>query len=216
MELDELRSQWLANDAQFDNGPRIDVEALQAAAKTRARARLRWAAWRVGFEVAMGGLAIWWLAPFLVANRAESRFLLPGALVAIVAAVLLTASIREFWMTLAIDYVQPVVEVQRRLLALRVLRLRTLRWIAMGAPLLWVPLVIVLLQGLLGVDAYVLPGVPWLLANLAFGILWIPLLQWLCRWVGSRLPHSPRARALLRGLSGSDLAAAIEQLQTVC
>ena len=96
-----------------------------------------------------------------------------------------------------IDYAAPVIEQQKQLERLRVLRIRKSKWILLLAPLLWTPLFIFGLS-LLGFDAGRL-GAPYLLANLAFGIAVIPVLLWL-----SRRPAVQRSR--LFGQFADDLA----------
>ena len=77
---------------------------------------------------------------------------------------------------------------------LRLTRIRTTLWTLLFAPLMWVPLLIVALRGLFGVDVYA-AGPAWLVANALFGVAVIPLAIFIAKRYGSRLAGFTPMRA---------------------
>jgi hypothetical protein len=113
------------------------------------------------------------------------------------------------WLALKrIDYGAPVLEIQKRLGALRVQRVRATKLILLSVLLLWTPLLIVTLKSLLGVDAYALFSSSWLAANVALGVAVIPLAVWISKRYADRMERSPLVQRLMRDLAGYNLNAA--------
>ncbi|NTU84557.1 MAG: hypothetical protein HGA45_35205 [Chloroflexales bacterium] len=102
--------------------------------------------------------------------------------------------------------------IQMRLAALRVRSLRQLVWLYACLPLLWPPLLIVAMQGLLGLDAYVLFGLPYLAVNLLVGLACVPLVLWLARALAPRVAHLPVLQRLIDDLTGRSLREALDAL----
>jgi hypothetical protein len=100
------------------------------------------------------------------------------------------------------------VEIQKRMETLRAQRIRATMLTLLGAPLLWTPLLIVGLKGLLGLDAYAILSARYLLANALFGLAVIPLAVWIARRSADRMGRSPLVQRLLRDLAGHNLNAA--------
>lgn len=107
-----------------------------------------------------------------------------------------------------IDYSAPVVAIQKELGRLRLQELRILKWVMITAPLVWTPLLIVAIKGLLGLDAYAIFSGAWLAANVAFGVAVLLLAVWISRRYADRMERSPRIQRLMRSLSGYNLSAA--------
>ena len=74
----------------------------------------------------------------------------------------------------------------------------------------WIPLAIVLLKGLGGVDLYAVSDfMPRFIAwNIAFGLAFIPLAIWVAKVFGEQMTESTFMRKLGDSLAGRDLAAA--------
>ena len=94
---------------------------------------------------------------------------------------------------------------------MRILRVRTVRWILTLSCFAGVPPMLVLAKALLGVDLYPLFGRNWWIANVAFGLAMIPIGVWVARRFEHRRPdsllsdvvgtHLNSARAALAALS---------------
>jgi serine/threonine-protein kinase len=128
------------------------------------------------------------LGSFLAAHITEPRFFVPALMLQLFAVVQLALHIHKLVVLRSLDYSEPVVSIQKRLAALRVRSLRQLVWLYACLPLLWPPLLIVVMQGLLGLDAYVLFGLPYLAVNLLVGLACVPLVLWLARIASGSSP----------------------------
>jgi hypothetical protein len=120
----------------------------------------------------------------------------------------ITMLVRHAVATRQIDFGAPIMEIQRRIETLRVSMIRTTMWTFLLAPLLWPPLLIVTLEGFLGIDAYAALGAPYLAANLAVGLAVIAIGLLVSRFFADRLSGLPVLRRLMRDLAGTNLAAA--------
>lgn len=215
MNFDELQRRWAAQDAGSAAAFSLDPQQLRQRAVAASRARLGW--WRAGvtWELLLNAVAVLLLGSFLGDHFEAVRFAAPAALLLLAAIAYLSATIRQLAGTANLDYDGAVLDSQRRLAAVRVLRLRTTKWVFVLAPLLWVPLLIVALRGLLGIDAYATLDTGWLIANAAFGVLCVPLLLGLAHRLAARTDGSPWLRRLARDLAGPSLTAAQEQLAAI-
>ncbi len=148
------------------------------------------------------------LGAFNVEHLAVPRFLVPGAVLHLAAILLLIVGIRRLVELASVDLSAPVVAIQKALARAERLEVRTTLGALLAAPLLWLPMLIVGLEGLFGVDTYAYLTTGWLVANVVFGLALIPLALWASRRYAERLKGSPRLQRVMRDLAGHNLAAA--------
>src|SRR5262249_36625201 len=112
------------------------------------------------------------------------------------------------------DYALPLVELQARVEALRIARIRAFNVAFLtGQIVWWIPFAIVFMRGVLGVDFYRIPGFAFFaLVNVAVGLAAIPLAIWAARRYGDRLARTSWMRPIADSIAGSDIAAAREYL----
>jgi hypothetical protein len=214
-DLDDLRTKWADHDRKLDASLRLNRRLLTAMTLDRARRPLRRFAIYLVLEVLLGVVTVVLLGSFLYDHLGAARFVIPAAALDLGAIGLLRSTIVQLMQTLQIDHGDPVAAVQRRIEVLRMQRSRYVRWILIASPLIWTPLAIVLLQGVLGIDAYVVPGVPWLIANLAFGVVVLAAALWISSRYGERLGRHPLLHRLARSLAGYHLHAAAGHLEAL-
>ena len=203
MDLDDLKALWAANDSAFAATLRLErAEALSAKAERR-----------IWFELAVDAIAILVIGSFAADTIGQPRFAIPAILLGLYAIGFEMARGRQLVALKTLDYGEPVLEIARSLRATRARRAVAVRWIALIAPLLWVPLQIVALRALFGIDAYAAFGVPYLVANALFGLACIPAGLWLARRFGPRLGATSWARAFADDLTGRAFSDAIAALQ---
>jgi hypothetical protein len=208
IDLDDMKQRWEAQDEKLDTLLRLNTRLLQAPALGKAESAMRRLSRWLGIELLINFIAVLWLGSFLWDHAAEPRFLLPAAVLHLGVIALLGACIHQLVVIGSLDYGAPIVEIQKRLEALRAQRIRATMLTLLGAPLLWTPLLIVGLEGLLGLDAYAILSARYLLANVLFGLAVIPLAIWIARRYADRMGRSPLAQRLLRDLAGTNLNAA--------
>jgi len=110
----------------------------------------------------------------------------------------------------ALDYGLPVIELQAKVEAIRISRIRTFNWgFLTGQVVWWIPFAVVVFAALTGVDLWQSPGfVVFAAWNLAFGLAFIPLSIWVARSFGPRLSKLKAVRYFVDSIAGRDIAQA--------
>ena len=206
MELDELQKAWQSM------GARLDAQALElrefrrAGALGEARGRLRamtagqWAQLAVGLLICLWAGGYWWR------HLDQPHLVVYGVGVHLYGIALLAAAALQLTHLLRIDYGRPVIEVQRALVELRWLRVRSERALLVLGFVAWVPLLFIALRAL-RVDVWLMSPVQVLL-NLAVGVVLSGLAYWLTHRFRDRFERDAAGRSLreaedeLAGLGG--------------
>ena len=145
------------------------------------------------------------IGSFLYEHITTVRFAIPAAMLHLFLIGVFGTLIQLMVATQSIDYSKPIGVIQNDLERLKMRRIRYTQWVLLLAPLLWTPLMIVMMKGLLGIDAYHGLGTTYLLANLLFGIAFIPLAIWLSKKYSKRMGHSPFFQRLMDDIAGDSL-----------
>lgn len=201
MNLDELRKEWSARDAQLERVIRLQVKTLRTSGP--ALRRLTWLLW---WEVATSAVLVLLFGSFLGDHITEWKFAIPGAALHLCAIALLGFGIQQL-VVLRTHYDAPVVELQRKLATMRIHRIRATQLTLLAGTLLWVPVLLVFVRGVFGVDAYLFLPMRWILGNIAFGLVFIPI----AILIAKRFPSAPLARSLA-GKTMNDAVAFLEEL----
>jgi hypothetical protein len=208
VEMDDLRKTWAEYDRKLDTNIRLSRQLLRATKLNRVRSPMRRLAFFLGLESIIQFAVVVALGNFIYEHIATMRFALPAAALDVGAMALLSSMIRQLTLVLQIDYDKPIAIIQKQLGDLRVLGIRCIQGIFLVATLAWTPLLILTLKGFLGLDAYRLFGVPYLVANLLVGLAFIPLGIWLSKKFSDRMGRSPFIQRLMKDLAGYNLNAA--------
>jgi hypothetical protein len=201
MDLETMQARWAEQEKRLEVCLRLNTHLM-------VRAPLRWFSWGVGIGVALQVGLMAAVGGFVFAYGDEARYLIPAlALLAWLGAMTVTG-VRQVRLAMGIRYDQPVAALQKQMGALWRLRLWTSRWALLTGQLVWwVPCVIVGTKGLLGLDPYRIFGWPFLLLNLAFGVVVIP--------VAIRVAACFDRSWLARQLAGQQLNKANDFLATI-
>ncbi len=212
MQLDDLKEAWAAHGALLERSLAIDERLLREVMLRRVRLALApYVLWRA-LEVALCIAALFVVMPVLAAHVAEPRYVVvAGALV--VFTVGITAQSAFLIVNgLQLDYGGPVTAIQRDVERLRLVEYRALKWAVLGGVVVWLPAALVLFEALTGVDALARVDLPWLVANLTFGLVVLALGQVLSRKHVERPDLEPWARRLVEVVSGRALRRAADHL----
>lgn len=215
MELQDLKDRWNDYDRKLDASLRLNTRVLREFGLNRVDSSLRRLVRLIIFELVMGLLAAVLLGSFIADHLGEMRFLAPAVALDLFVLYFIGWSIRQ-WVALgSLDYGESVVEIQRKLELLRIDRIRMTKWVFLLSPLLWIPLLIVGLEGLLGLDSYAIFDTAWLVSNLVFGLAVIALALWVSKRYADRLQGSPFVRRLMDALADRSLDEATGFLGTL-
>jgi hypothetical protein len=216
MEMDELRLAWQQVDRKLDQVIEWKRRLERTGSLHRVKTPLRQLAVSLVFEGILAICALILLGYFIAANFRDARFVLPAALLDAWNIACLAAVIRQLIGISQIDYEKPILDVQRQLERLRVSRLRILRWaLITGQAVWWLPLLIVVLRGIFGVDVYQAFSPLYLYVNAAFSIVVLALSIWFSAKM-SRQESGPRLlRALAGHIAGRHIDRALASLRSL-
>jgi hypothetical protein len=179
MEMHELQQAWQALDDRLGRQA-LELRALRRArGLDAARARLQRISLGQFAQLAIGLLLVVWAGGYWSERLGQPALLASGIALHLYGLALLVAAAMQLVRLLAIDYRAPVVQVQRRLLGLRRLRIHCERVLLLVGAAIWVPVLLIGFAAL-GIDLWASrPGV--VLANLAFGLVLALLAAWAMR-----------------------------------
>ncbi len=214
MEIQELKTLWEQSESRLAASLRLNTLLLQQANLRKAEGSLQRLKRGVVAELVLNLVGLVLIGSFAADHVREPRFLVPAAALGAYAVGLLIAGVRQIVAIAGLDYDEPVVAIQTRLETVRLMRVRSTLALLLFAPLMWVPLLIVVLRGLFGVDTYTVSA-EWLAANALFGLAVIPAAIFLARRFGERLGRMSFMRGLADAIAGRSLAAALDSLDAV-
>jgi len=205
LDLDEMKQRWAEHDRQLERSISLNRQLLSAASLNGARSRLQRMTVLSGLQAAVWFAIVMALGNFIYGHLGILRLALPAAAADLYAIGMLAATIRQIAAARQIDYSGPIARIQKQLETVRVLRIRiTQRGLLAGA-VVWAAFGIVAAKALFGIENY---SLAWLWANVAFGLLLIPLAVWWSKKYGDRVGRSPFIRRLMRDIAGHNLNAA--------
>jgi hypothetical protein len=194
MELDKLEKAWQSM------GARLDAQALELREFRRvgivdaARSRLRLMTAGQWAQLAIGLLIVSWAGGYWWDHMDQPHLVVYGVGVHLYGIALVVVSALQLTQLLRIDYRKPVLEVQRALVALRRLRVRSERALLVLGFVAWVPLLFIALRAL-GIDVW-LRSPANVLSNLGVGIVLAGLVFWLTHRFRDRFERDATGRSL--------------------
>ena len=214
--LDDLKTEWMARDRQLETQLCMNAmmlrDTLLEKHSTTLGSAMRGNVFPILFTIPFLAFFGW----FIGRHIAEPAFLLPALLLQIWTVVMLALSIHQRNELRNLDYGRPVLELQRQVEQIKIARLNTFKWAFLTGQLLWwIPFMLVLFKGLLGVNLYTVSAfMPTFIAwNIAFGVAFIPFALWASKQLAGRLGASPRFQQFTDGIAGSEVVVAREFLE---
>lgn len=209
MNLDTLKEQWGTYDKQLEKSEALNLSPLQQSGLRMTRSTLSGLSLGVVAELLMGIVVVILLGLFIGNHLSQPAFLLPALALQLFALFQLVFALHQLVTINRLDYSQPILTSQKRLATLRIQRIRVTMWTFLLSPLLWVPLLIVMLKGLLGVNTYTTFNTAWLVSNLLFGLAVIPIMLWVCKRFAHYWQNSPLTQRLMDDIAGRNLSEAV-------
>ena len=185
MELDDMKQAWALVNRQLELQQSLNLQMFRASTMERAGRKLRPLWWGQIAQIIFGAYFMLSFAPYWVAHLGVAHLMIYGLAMHAYGLLIVLTAVRNLYLQSQLDYVAPVLEIQRRLAALRNWRLQEALVYGVTGCIIWIPFILLLLQRELGVDVWVrAPSVVWW--NLGAGIACVAVLYIIVRI--SRLP----------------------------
>lgn len=208
MEMNELERAWQGLDQRLAGLERHARQQRVHRTFDSVRSRLRLLTIGQLAQLAVGVAIVLVAGPYWVGRLGQPHLAVYGIAIHLYGLALLIAAVTQLMTVWRIDYRQPVLTVQKRLLQLASLRVRCERWLLVAGFVAWVPFVFAMAAAG-GLDLWIIrPGV--VLANLAVGVALAASVGWLTHRFRDRFACDAAGRSLreaeqeLAALLGAD------------
>lgn len=214
MELDEMKQAWQSLDRRQERQYALGLLLFRQGRADRLHRHLRPLLWGQSLQIAFGVIVLLWGVAFWSTRLGEWRAMACGIAMQLYGIVMVAFAGRLLHLLRGIDLAGPVLEIQRRLAAMRVWRVKVEApvLVLLGA-FMWIPAIVMLMLAeteRAGIDMWrEAPGLPlWLVLNGFLALALAALTAWLLRRAG-------RARWLEGQFAGSAIRnaeAALDEL----
>lgn len=180
MELDELKSAWQEMDQRVGATMAIQLDLNRELRVDRTQRSLRKFSGLPIFELITGLFSAVIAGGFLADNLGHATFLgsLAGLVIFLLGVFTVAISVWQLAMIGSIDYSAPVVEIQRTLLKITQLRIRSATWLLALLVPIWTVFPIFALQLVGKYELYKIFSPAWVAGNAVFGmVLVIAIMQ---------------------------------------
>lgn len=209
MNLDDIKNQWSAFDKKLDNSIKLNTLLLKEVSLNKTNSYLRRLSVSIYTELILSSLVLLILGNFIWNNLYHIKFLIPAISLDLFIIFLVNSSIRQLIEINSIDFSEPIITNQKKLGSLRVRRINETKMVFLLSPLLWVPLLIVVVRAITGLDPYAILSDSWLLANLVFGLAVIPIVFWVSKHYSHKFQSSLFVQSIMNDIAGRSLNEAI-------
>jgi hypothetical protein len=193
MELDDMKQAWGLINRRLELQQALNLQMFRDGRIDRAHKALRPLRWGQVLQIVIGSLLMLVFAPYWVSHRHTPHLLVYGLCMHAYGLLFILTAARNLYLQSRLDYVAPVLEIQRRIAALREWRLHEAVLHGVVGCFIWVPLMLLGFQAL-GADVWVhAPAVVWW--NLTAAAACVLLFYGIVRF--SRAPGRERLKAAL-------------------
>lgn len=212
MQLDDLKQAWAAHGAAVERSLAINERLIRETLLGSVRSALVPFQALRAMEVALGVATVVAAMSVLTRHFTDPRYLIVAGGLAAVAGYVTVLCASAWRRAACIDYAAPVTTLQRTVERLRLAEYRALKWTLLLGIVAWLPVALILLEAVTGVDALARVSLPWLVANIVFGLVCLGIGQALSRRYVERPDLSPWAGRLADSLSGRAVRSARQHL----
>jgi hypothetical protein len=214
LDLDSLRNRWSAQGREIDAQLGLDLDAVRRLQTARTRSALGRHRGGLLVQLLTGAAGIGLLALFALRHGSEWPYLLAALPLLGLLAVHFIVDARQWRAVAGIDYSAPVVALRETLDALLQRRLRLVRTVVYISPLIWWPMLMVIVKGLWNIDLldWMHPSV--LPITALAGVAVIAIVELAAHAIARRFPQAPALRRFLDDLAGPTFQRASEHVES--
>ena len=213
MELDQLQERWRQLDEKLGRTLATNAALLQQIGLQRTRRHIDRLAVLPAIDLAFGVGVLLVTGSFLGDHWPEPTLVLPVLGLMVASVLFVIDNVRQLATASRVAWDGPIAGIQLAVGRLRHARIRQFKWIILLSPLLWFCMMTV--GGKLIFDVNVIRSFDpaWVVANLAFGLLFVPGGVLIARALRRRWQHDPFWQNVLDNISGRSLATAQQELK---
>jgi hypothetical protein len=213
MELDQLQERWRQLDQKLGRTLATNSAVLRHIGLQRTRRHInRLAVWPV-IDLAFGVGVLLVTGSFLGDHWSEPTLVLPTLGLMGASVLFVIDNVRQLVSASKVAWDGPIAEIQLAVSRLRHTRIRQFKWIILLSPLLWLCMMTVGGKLIFDVNVIQLFDPGWVVANIAFGLLFVPGGVVIARALRRRWQHYPFWQNLLDDISGHSLVTAQQELK---
>lgn len=216
MNLDELKQAWETSNRRLDTVVSLNRQVVIASMLKTVKTPMQHLRIALSMEAVSAFAITLSLGNFIFRHSGEPGFAWPAALMDVWMIGLLVTTIRQLVFMSTIHYDQPVLDIQKRIENLRLLRLRSIRFaLITGLVVWWLPFLIVVCKAVFNIDAYMFFGERFFYINgLASGMI-VPLSIWLSKRFSQRMARSPFFQSVARHIEGNYVDTALASMARI-
>lgn len=213
MNFEEMQVKWAALESRCERW----IGVLENAQREQVVRRAQWmsglhAIWPV-LDLVFG-LAVSLLAGgFVVSHWPSMGSVLPASCVWLAGSALMGVSIYQLVLLGRLSWGESVVATQRRILRLKSVSIQHLKWVLLFAPLAGFTFLMTAFEAATGKPLWGRFDTAWIVGNVVFGVVWIPLGWLLARKVAHRFGDTGWFQRAVHAISGRSLARLERQAQ---
>lgn len=213
-ELLNLENTWNSLNQKLDRNWKLNLEIIRETNLNKARGKVRGLIWVISITLAHYLFAAVYFMYFTATNWSVSHIAATGILLTLWALGCVIACIHELKLIAEIDYAKPVAKVQKKLLHIQMVIIRSFRLAVWIVPFYFC-FIIFFFRVISGVDIVANSDTTWLIANviISFG-LFLPFAIWAHRKLNPDNIDKKWMKNLLQG-QGSQLSSAMALLKNI-
>lgn len=206
MDFEEMQAKWQTLESRCDRViVGLEKERHEKIVWRASWASILYACWPV-VDLVFGLAVSVFAGGFAASHWPIAVSVWPAVCAAVAGNALIGASVYKLVLLGRIDWDDSVVETQRRLMRMKAFSVRQFKWILLLAPLAGFAFLMVAFEALTAQTMWGQFDRAWIIANIAFGILWIPLGWCIARTCVDRLRTRGWFQRAIDAISGRSLA----------
>lgn len=215
MEIDEIKSMWKNYDEKLERSWQLNLKLLRNSNLDKAKSKLRSILLLNVFTLGLSFLLQFGLLSFIWQHSESLHYVCAAAILICWLGLVSYSAIQQLKMILEMDYAAPVLQIQKRLLILRLAILKYFRLTVLIIPL-YIAFMIVGFELIMGFDIYTFANPNWWWSQVILSIgVFFPLTLWLYKKLSPKHIDKVWVGKLIGGSGGKQIVDALELLQEI-
>lgn len=215
MELEEIKNIWSAYDKKLEQSWKLNLSLLRRANLDKVKSKLRKMVILHAFTFTFSILQIILLMYFVVVHIAEPHLVAAGTILLVWSFMISYSAADQLNKINAMDYSAPVMEIQKKLIAIKLSIIKYLRLSTLIIPF-YLAHILFWFELLLDVDMYQVANQQWWIGQIIFTLLvMLPLTLWLYKKLSSHNMDKSWMKKLISSSGGKQISEAFTLLDEI-